>query len=76
MNFVFNCLRFVAVCMYSVWILGMFLWVKEYVKNYTASEEYFHFLLTRVSTLGRNRVLVFVLYKKEASRVESMLQRR
>ncbi|RVW34730.1 DEAD-box ATP-dependent RNA helicase 5 [Vitis vinifera] len=26
--------------------------------------------------LSRNRVLVFVLYKKEAARVENMLQRR
>ncbi|XP_022877105.1 DEAD-box ATP-dependent RNA helicase 5 [Olea europaea var. sylvestris] len=41
-----------------------------------ARDERLQCLLEKYHKSRRNRVLVFVLYKKEASRVESMLQRR
>lgn len=41
-----------------------------------ARDERLQILLEKYHKSRKNRVLVFVLYKKEASRVESMLQRR
>ncbi|CAM8885354.1 unnamed protein product [Rhodiola kirilowii] len=41
-----------------------------------ARDQRLHSLLEKYHTSQKNRVLVFVLYKKEAARVENMLQKR